>query len=108
MKVATRLLEPYQVTIDKVESGQECIDLIQEGNTYDLILLDQMMPEMDGTETLKQLKANEKFNMPVIALTADAIVGKKEVYLSSGFDDYLSKPIDRNELHNILKKYLQK
>ncbi len=108
LKVATRLLEPYQVTIDKVESGQECIDLIQEGNTYDLILLDQMMPEMDGTETLKQLKANEKFNMPVIALTADAIVGKKEVYLSSGFDDYLSKPIDRNELHNILKKYLQK
>ncbi len=108
LKVATRLLEPYQVTIDKVESGQECIDLIQNGNTYDLILLDQMMPEMDGTETLKQLKADSKFHIPVIALTADAIVGKKEAYLASGFDDYLSKPIDSNELHNILKKYLQK
>lgn len=108
LKVAARLLEPYQVTIDKVESGQECIDFIQNGSEYDLILLDQMMPEMDGTETLKQLKTNQKFNTPVIALTADAIVGKKEVYLASGFDDYLSKPIDRNELHNILKKYLQK
>lgn len=108
LKVATRLLEPYQVTIDKVESGQECIDLIQNGSEYDLILLDQMMPEMDGTETLKQLKTNKKFSTPVIALTADAIVGKKEVYLASGFDDYLSKPIDSNELHQILKKYLQK
>lgn len=108
LKVASRLLEPYQVNIDKVESGQECIDLIQSGKTYDLILLDQMMPEMDGVETLKQLKSNKEFNMPVIALTADAIVGKKEVYLAAGFDDYLSKPIDSNELHKILKKYLQK
>lgn len=108
LKVASRLLEPYQVTIETVESGQECIDLIQNKNSYDLILLDQMMPEMDGVETLKQLKAIKEFTIPVIALTADAIVGKKEEYLSAGFDDYLSKPIDSNELHKILKKYLQK
>lgn len=108
LKVASRLLEPYQVTIETVESGQNCLDLIQKGNTYDLILLDQMMPEMDGIETLNQLKTNKEFNIPVIALTADAIVGKKEEYLNAGFDDYLSKPIDSTELHKILKKYLQK
>ena len=108
IKVATRLLEPYQVKVDTALTGQECVDFIQEGKTYDLILLDQMMPEMDGTETLKQLKEIKNFNTPVVVLTADAIVGKKEEYLSAGFDDYLPKPIDVNELNKILKKYLQK
>lgn len=108
LKVASRLLVPYQVEITQVESGEECIDLIKDGNAYDLILLDQMMPEMDGTATLKQLKQDQNFNIPVVVLTADAIVGKREEYLASGFNDYLSKPIDSNELHKLLKKYLQK
>ena len=105
LKVATRLLQPYEVEIDCVNSGQEGIDKAQLGN-YDLILLDQMMPIMDGVETLHHMHNIEDFKTPVIVLTADAIIGVKEKYLQEGFDDYLSKPIDRQELNNILKKYL--
>lgn len=108
IKVATRLLEPYNLNIESALSGQECIDLINSGKKYDLILLDQMMPEMDGIETLHELKKNSDFNTPVIVLTADAIVGVKEKYLNEGFNDYLSKPIDVKELNQLLKKYLRK
>lgn len=107
IKVATRLLEPYNLNIESALSGQECIDLINSGKKYDLILLDQMMPEMDGIETLHELKKNSDFNTPVIVLTADAIVGVKEKYLNEGFNDYLSKPIDVKELNQLLKKYLR-
>lgn len=108
LKVAVRLLEPYNLNIETVTSGDECIDLINSGKKYDLILLDQMMPEMDGIETLHELKKIKNFNTPVIVLTADAIVGVKEKYLNEGFDDYLSKPIDVKELNQLLKKYLRK
>lgn len=107
IKVAEKLLNPYKVNIKSVESGKECIDAIKSGEKFDLILLDQMMPEMDGIETLKHLKAIEGFNTPVIVLTADAMVGVKEKYLSEGFNDYLSKPIDVDELNALLKKYLK-
>ena len=66
-----------------------------------------MMPEISGVETLHKLKEIEGFTIPVVVLTADAIVGKKEEYLSLGFDDYLSKPIDTEELSKVLKKYLK-
>ena len=108
LKVAVRLLEPYNLNIETVTSGDECIDLINSGKKYDLILLDQMMPEMDGIETLHELKKIKGFNTPVVVLTADAIVGVKEKYLNEGFDDYLSKPIDVKELNQLLKKYLRK
>ncbi|MDD2180752.1 MAG: response regulator [Bacilli bacterium] len=106
LKVAVRFLEPYGLDIESVESGQECLDLINNGKKFDLILLDQMMPDMNGTETLNELKKDSKFSTPVIVLTADAIVGVKEKYLDDGFDDYLSKPIDAKELKKLLKKYL--
>ena len=107
IKVASRMLETYNLTITSVESGMECIDLVKENN-YDLILLDQMMPGMDGITTLNKLKEINGFNTPVIALTADVIEGQKEKYLSAGFNDYLSKPIDKVELSRILDKYLNK
>lgn len=107
LKVASRLLKPYEVTIETVNSGQECLDVINGGKTFDLILLDQMMPGMNGVETLHELKSIEGFNTPVVVLTADAVKGKKEEYLSLGFDDYLSKPIDTEELSKTLKKYLK-
>lgn len=107
LKVAEKLLKPYEVITKSVTSGKECIELINN-EEFDLILLDQMMPEMDGTETLKELKKIDNFSTPVIVLTADAIVGVKDKYLSVGFNDYLSKPIDVDELNKILKKYLQK
>lgn len=108
LKVATRLLKPYNVTVELVESGIECVEFINSNKEYDLILLDQMMPVQDGVTTLHQLKENKDFKIPVVMLTADAIKGKKEEYLNEGFNDYLSKPIERAELDRVLKKYLKK
>ena len=106
LKVTSKLLEPYHIETTLLESGEECIDIIKEGVKFDLILLDQMMPGLDGTETLKKLKEIDGFSIPVVVLTADAIQGQKEKYLSDGFNDYISKPIDKNELNRVLKKYL--
>ncbi len=108
LKVAMRLLAPYEVNVVGVESGQACIDLIQKEEKFDLVLLDQMMPGMDGITTLHELRKIKGFSTPVIVLTADALVGVREKYLEAGFEDYLSKPIDVNELNTLLKKYLQK
>lgn len=106
LKVAARLLESYSIGTDMVESGFECIEKINNGNKYDMILMDDMMPKMTGTETFMKLRENPDFNIPVIVLTANAISGMKEKYLSDGFSDYLSKPIDKNELERVLNKYL--
>ena len=108
LKVATRLLKPYEVEVDVIDSGDGCIEKIKNGNSYDIILLDQMMPNKSGVETLHSLKEIAGFKTPVIVLTADAIKGKKEEYLSLGFNDYLSKPINVEELSKTLKKYLKK
>lgn len=105
IKVAERLLAKYNVTIESVMSGQECLDKVNEGK-YDLILLDDMMPKMTGGETFVKLKEIEGFNTPVVILTANAITGMREQYLSEGFDDYLAKPIEQLELNRVMKKYL--
>lgn len=108
LKVAERLLEKYNLDITTVDSGMMCIQKVNEPNNYDLILMDDMMPSMSGVETLHKLKENPNFNIPVVALTANAISGMKEKYLSEGFNDYLAKPIDKNELNNIVVKWLNK
>lgn len=105
IKVAERLLAKYNVTIESVMSGQECLDKVNLGK-YDLILLDDMMPKMTGGETFVKLKEIEGFNTPVVILTANAITGMREQYLSEGFDDYLAKPIEQLELNRVMKKYL--
>ena len=107
LKVASRLLENYKLDITTVESGALCIDKVNS-NTYDLILMDDMMPNMSGVETLHKLKEIDGFTTPVVALTANAVTGMKEKYLNDGFDDYLAKPINRDELNNIVAKYLNK
>ena len=84
------------------------LKLVQE-NRYDIILLDHMMPNMDGIETLKAAKAlpnNMCENVPVIALTANAVVGAREMYLEAGFNDYLSKPVRIETLFEMIIKYL--
>ncbi len=108
LKVASRLLKDYNAQITEVMSGYECIDLIRKGEDYDLILMDDMMPKMTGVETLHLLKQDSSFSIPTVALTANAISGMKEKYLSDGFDDYLSKPINKNELNQVIHKYLAK
>ena len=107
LKVTSRLLSSYELDIILLESGEECIDLIKEQNNFDLILMDQMMPGLNGTETMNKLKEIKDFNIPVVVLTADAMEGQKEKYLNNGFDDYISKPIDKSELSRVLKKYLK-
>ena len=108
LKVASRLLQGYKVITEEVDSGFSCIDKIKAKEVYDLILMDDMMPKMSGVETLQKLKEIDGFNIPVVALTANAITGMKEKYLADGFTDYLAKPIDKNELNNIISKYLNK
>ena len=106
IKVASTLLKKYNFNIDSCVSGYECIEKVKENN-YDIIFLDDMMPKLSGRDTLKILKEDESFKTPVIALTANAITGMKEEYLECGFDDYLSKPIEKNELERVIRTYLQ-
>ncbi len=106
LKVADKLLKVYNPSVTLCNSGADCIELITNGNKYDLILLDDMMPGMSGVETLHKLKENPSFNIPTIALTANAINGMKEKYLDAGFDGYLAKPIDKYELNSQLVKFL--
>ena len=106
LKVASKILSNYKVSVETAESGFECIDLIHKGNHYDLILLDDMMPKMRGTEALKELKKDSNFKIPTIALTANAISGMKEKYIQDGFDDFLSKPIEKDELYKVLYQYI--
>lgn len=107
LKVTNRLLTAYELDITLLESGEECIDLVKEQNNFDLILMDQMMPGLDGTTTMNKLKEIENFNTPIVVLTADAMEGQKEKYIASGFNDYISKPIDKVELSRVLKKFLK-
>lgn len=107
LKVACKLLEKYNANmIDTCSSGFECIDKINSGNEYDLILLDDMMPKMSGVTTLKRLKENPNFKIPTIALTANAITGMREKYLNDGFDDYLAKPIEKEQLIRVVNQVL--
>lgn len=106
LKVASHLLQGYKIITEEVESGFLCYDKISQGSTYDLIFLDDMMPKMSGVETLKKLKTINGFNTPVVVLTANAIVGMKDKYLQEGFDDYLAKPINKDELYKVIAKYL--
>ena len=103
LKVATKVLEKYKPVLELASSGMECLEKVKT-NTYDLILLDDMMPRMSGSETLIRLRQLENFNTPVVVLTANAISGMEKKYLDQGFDGYLSKPIDKDKLHEELSK----
>ena len=107
LKVTDRMLKPYNVLTILVESGEECLSILKESK-FDLILIDQMMPGMNGIEVMNKLKEDKNFKTPVVVLTADAVKGQKEKYISEGFDDYMSKPIDKKELSRVLKKFLKK
>lgn len=103
LKVAERILQDYKFQITLAKSGDEAINLIKDGNRYDLIFLDHMMPVMDGIQTLHAIQKLTGVKIPpVVALTANAMVGMKEMYISEGFDGYISKPINRDELGVLL------
>ena len=109
IKVAKRLLESYKFNVESVMSGKDCVYKIKEGTHYDGIFMDHMMPEMDGIETLHILKKLNGYELPpIIALTANAVAGMREMYLNEGFDEYLSKPINANELDRIINMFFNK
>lgn len=109
LKVAKMLLDGYGLETKSLESGFLCIDELKSGNKYDLILLDDMMPKMSGVETLKRIKKEiPNLDTPIVVLTANALTGMKEKYINDGFNDYLAKPINKDELNRIINEYLNK
>ena len=105
-RILKRLLNIYNIELDVCERGIECIDKINSGKHYDLILMDIMMPDINGVDTFKKLKSNKNFDTKVVALTADALSTSKNKYLKLGFTDYIAKPFKKEELDQKLKKLL--
>jgi PAS domain S-box-containing protein len=104
--VAKGLMEPYQLLVDTASSGPEAINNIKNGKVYDVVFMDHMMPEMDGIEAVKIIR-NMNYTAPIVALTANAIVGQAEMFMEEGFNDYLSKPIDTRRLDKLLNKLVR-
>ena len=98
IKVARKALQDFNFEIDECYDGQECLDKLPNGNEYDLILMDIMMPNMSGETAIARLKENPNFNIPTIALTADAVAGAREKYLAEGFVDYIAKPFNKDQI----------
>ena len=112
LKVTEGLMAPYHMRVDLCLSGKDAIKAVKQ-NSYDLVFMDHMMPEMNGMEAVAHIRAlgeGELYNtsMPIIALTANAVSGTKEMFLQNGFDDFLSKPIDTVKLNAVLEKWIPK
>ncbi|MDR2579263.1 MAG: response regulator [Chitinispirillales bacterium] len=105
--VVVGLLSPYGCKVDLAASGAEAIKAVAKHN-YDLILMDHMMPEMDGIEATKRIRdqGGDYRTIPIVALTANAVSGAREMFLQSGFDDFLSKPIDPVKMNSVLEKWI--
>ena len=106
IKVAERVLSSIDYDVYGCMSGEECLKKINDGESYDIILMDIMMPEMSGEECLKKLKAMPEFKTPVIAFTADAVAGAKERYLAEGFGSYVAKPFNKDQIIEAIEKLL--
>jgi len=104
--VAAGLLKRYKLNIDIAENGFEALDRIKDGNTYDVIFMDHMMPEMDGVETTKRIR-DMGYNEPIVALTANVVAGQSDMFIKNGFDDFVAKPIDVRLLTNVLNKFIR-
>ena len=104
--VAKGLLTPYGLTIDTAGSGFEAIEKIKAGRLYDIVFMDHMMPKMDGIEATKNIR-EMGYTRPVIALTANAVAGQAEIFLSNGFNDFISKPIDIRHLNALLNTLIR-
>ncbi|MDR2454966.1 MAG: response regulator, partial [Deltaproteobacteria bacterium] len=108
--VVRGVLKPYQMTVDSAGSGREAIALVRSGKIkYDAIFLDQMMPDLDGIETfraIRNLPGEYARKVPIIALTANAIVGNEQKLLAEGFQAFMSKPIDLKHLDELLRQFV--
>ena len=104
--VARGLMAQYELKIDSADSGFEAIEKIKNGNVYDIVFMDHMMPKMDGIEATKILRGMG-YNKPIVALTANAVSGQADIFLGNGLDDFIAKPIDVRQLNNILNKLIR-
>ncbi|MBR1740330.1 MAG: response regulator [Lachnospiraceae bacterium] len=110
LTVAKGIFKRYDMTVTTASSGQESIELCSK-QEFDIVFMDHMMPGMDGIEAMKQIKANAKKDgrdFPVVALTANAVSSAKEMFLSEGFDGFVSKPIELVELERVVRRVLPK
>lgn len=108
LDVASGIMELMGMTTQTAESGIKCLELLENGEVPDIIFMDYMMPEMDGLETMKKIRALEGdiANVKIVLLTANAVTGVKEEMIGEGFDDFLSKPIEIEDLRRILIRFL--
>jgi len=104
--VAKGMLLPYGLKIDIASSGFDAVKKIKDGNIYDIIFMDHMMPKMDGIEAVKIIRSMG-YAYPVVALTANALIGQDKIFLDNGFDDFISKPIDSREMNHILNEFIR-
>ncbi|GHV54369.1 hypothetical protein FACS1894216_14250 [Synergistales bacterium] len=110
LKVAEGLFAPYQMNVTTCLSGAEAVELVRK-NEYDIVFMDHMMPDMDGIEATEAIRAldGEYFKeLPIIALTANAMVGMREMFTSKGLNDYLAKPIELHKLNEIMERWIPK
>jgi CheY-like chemotaxis protein/HPt (histidine-containing phosphotransfer) domain-containing protein len=107
LSVTKGLLGPYRVKVDTCTSGAEALSLVQE-RVYDLVFMDHMMPDMDGIETVAAIRAlGGRFEkLPIAALTANVVVGMKEIFQQNGFDDFLPKPVEMAKLHDLIERWI--
>ena len=104
--VAKGLLAFYDLNIETCDSGQKAIDKIKAGNKYDLIFMDHMMPDLNGIDTMLMIR-EMGYTQPIVALTANALIGQAEMFISKGFDGFISKPIQTGHLNSILLKHIR-
>jgi CheY-like chemotaxis protein len=106
----TSFLERYDVSISSAENGRDAITMLESGEEdFDVILMDIMMPDMDGYETMRRIRGMEKYrDLPILALTAKAMKGDKEKCIDAGASDYIAKPVDTEHLLSLLRIWLHR
>ena len=104
--VAKGMMMPYKLKIETVMSGVAAIELIKQGNVYDIIFMDHMMPDMDGIEVTRELR-ELGYNEPIVALTANIVMDQAKLFLENGFSDFVSKPIDASRLEQCLVRFIK-
>jgi CheY-like chemotaxis protein len=105
----TSFLERYEMTITPAENGRDALEVLDGDQEFDVVLMDIMMPDMDGYETMRRIRANPRYaELPILALTAKAMKGDKEKCIEAGASDYIAKPVDTEQLLSLLRIWLHR
>jgi CheY-like chemotaxis protein len=105
----TSVLEDHHMNVRSADNGREAIRILQDDGDIDLVLMDIMMPEMDGMETIREIRKISRLkNLPIVAVTAKAMKGDREKCIEAGAWDYLSKPVDTDQMMTVLRAWLHR